>query len=228
MVDEYQDSNGVQDAIFSALTERRKNLFMVGDVKQSIYQFRLADPNIFLEKYAAYTDAQAAAPGEGRKVMLSSNFRSGTGVIEAVNYVFDICMSEKVGGIRYTDDEALREGIPHIPLDEPETELHCIRVQSDTYGEEAAFVAERICQLTDGTHYVRQGDTLRPIALEDVVILLRSPGSVGAAYVNALAQRGIRCASGTGTDLLLTPEVGTLRSILQVISNHPAHGRRHH
>ena len=219
MVDEYQDSNGVQDAIFTALTQQRQNLFMVGDVKQSIYQFRLADPGIFLEKYATFADASDAVPGEGRRVLLSSNFRSGGGVIEGANFVFRTCMTEAVGGIDYGDAEALREGIPHIPLDEPEVELHGIQVQEDTYAEEAAFVADRICQLTDGSHYVRNGDSLRPITLDDVVILLRSPGSVGMYFVQALAQRGIRCVTGAGADLLQAEEVITLRSLLQVISN---------
>ncbi len=219
MVDEYQDSNGVQDAIFSALTQKKQNLFMVGDVKQSIYQFRLADPEIFIEKYNRYADAEQAEMGEGRKVLLSSNFRSGGGVIEGANHVFAACMTEVVGGIDYGEDEALREGVPHIPLYEPEVELHGIRVNEDTYAEEAAFVADRICQLTDGKHYVRQGEELRPITVDDVVILLRSPGSVGMDFVMALEQRGIRCTTGSGTDLLLTPEIQTFRALLQVISN---------
>ena len=219
MVDEYQDSNGVQDAIFDSLTRSRQNLFMVGDVKQSIYQFRLADPGIFLVKYASYAPAEEAEPGQGRKVLLSSNFRSCGAVLDAANHVFYTCMSKAVGGIDYTEAEALREGIPHIPLGEPEIELHGIRVCEDTYAEEAAFVAERICQLTDGTHFVRQGDSLRPITVEDIVILLRSPGSVAFDFMDALQQRGIRCSSGAGTDLLLEPEISTLRCLLQVISN---------
>lgn len=219
MVDEYQDSNGVQDAIFSALTEKRQNLFMVGDVKQSIYQFRLADPGIFLEKYSAYVPAEEAEPGQGRKVLLSSNFRSGGGVIDGVNFVFENCMTEKVGGIAYGEGEALKEGIPHIALPEPEVELHAIQVQKDTYAEEAAFVADHVVSLLDGTHFVRNGEELRPVTADDIVILLRSPGSVGAQFQYALESRGIRVASGSGMDLLLTEEVGTFRSILQVISN---------
>lgn len=219
MVDEYQDSNGVQDAIFSALTAKRQNLFMVGDVKQSIYQFRLADPGIFLEKYGSYVPADKAERGQGRKVLLSSNFRSGGGVIDGVNFVFENCMTENVGGILYGEGEALKEGIPHIALPEPEIELHTIQVQEDTYAEEAAFVAEHIAGLLDGTHFVRNGDQLRSVTADDIVILLRSPGSVGMEYQYALESRGIRCTSGAGMDLLLTEEVGTLRSILQVISN---------
>ena len=219
MVDEYQDSNGVQDAIFSAMSGSRNNLFMVGDVKQSIYQFRLADPGIFLRKYNTYVDASVAQPGQGRKVLLSANFRSGTGVIEAANFVFSNCMSKAVGSIDYGEAEALREGIPHIPIGEPEVEFYAIRVSKDTYAEESAFVADRICQLLDGTHFVRQGDTLRPIHPEDIVILLRSPGSVGIDFMNALVSRGVRCASSAGSNLLIEPEVSTLRCLLQVISN---------
>jgi len=219
MVDEYQDSNGVQDAIFEALTIKRQNLFMVGDVKQSIYQFRLADPGIFLEKYATFVSAEVAEAGQGRKVLLSSNFRSGSGIIDAVNFVFGNCMTEQVGGILYGDDEALREGVPHVELPEAEVELHCIQVQEETYSEESAFVADRIQILLDGHHYVRDGNELRAITADDIVILLRSPGSVGMEYQYALEQRGIRCSSGSGTDLLLTEEVGTMRSLLQIISN---------
>ena len=114
MVDEYQDSNGVQDAIFEALTRKRDNCFMVGDVKQSIYQFRLADPEIFVEKYNSYVPAEAAQPGEGRKVLLSSNFRSSAGVISAVNDVFSVCMSPQVGGLYYGEAEQLRDP-PYLP-----------------------------------------------------------------------------------------------------------------
>ena len=219
MVDEYQDSNGVQDAIFDALTGKRNNCFMVGDVKQSIYQFRLADPGIFLEKYYAYKPADLAATGEGRKVLLSANFRSGGEVIEAVNDVFFDCMSDSVGGLKYGEEEMLREGIPHVALPEPAVELYGIEVDQHTYEEEPAFVAQRIAQMLDGNHMVRSGDALRPIQPEDIVILLRSPGSVGHHFQQTLESRGIRCTSGGGTDLLRTEEIGTLRCILQTIAN---------
>ncbi len=219
MVDEYQDSNEIQDAIFSALTNKRQNCFMVGDVKQSIYQFRLADPGIFIDKYNSYAPADSAADLEGRKVLLSHNFRSSGGVISAVNDVFSLCMSPDVGGLYYGEEEMLREGIPHIPLNEPEVSLIGVDVAGDTYSEEADFVADEICSLLDGTHTVRDGDVLRPIRPEDVVILLRSPGSVGGEFQYALHSRGIRCAMGDTTDLLQTEEISTVRAILQVIYN---------
>ena len=219
MVDEYQDSNAVQDAIYGALTAERHNCFMVGDVKQSIYQFRLADPGIFLEKYAAFKGAEAASPGEDRKVMLSRNFRSGGAVLAAANCVFERCMSPEVGGLYYGADEALYEGIPHEPLGEPEVEFHGIEIRENTYPEEAAYVARRIRQLLDGNSMVRGKDGLRPICPEDIVILLRSPNSVGEYFRQALVREGIRCGGNGGGDLLATREVCVLRSVLQAIHN---------
>ena len=219
MVDEYQDSNGVQDAIFTTLTDQRQNCFMVGDVKQSIYQFRLADPGIFLKKYHDYVPAVQAQAGQGRKIMLNANFRSGGEVVDAVNAVFGDCMTPAVGGLIYGTDEMLYEGVPHIPLPDPAVELYGIDVQEDTYSEEAAFVAQRIAELLDGKHFVRVGEGLRPIREEDIVILLRSPGSVGGYFQRALEERGIRCSSGSGGDLLQTQEIGVLRALLQTIAN---------
>ena len=219
MVDEYQDTNGVQDAIFAALTNQKHNCFMVGDVKQSIYQFRLADPGIFIEKYNSYSLAENALDGQGRKVLLSKNFRSSGGVISAVNDVFSLCMSDTVGGLDYTEDEMLYEGIEHVCINEPEVELYGIEVQNDTYAEEAAFVAERISQLLDGSHMVRKGNQLRPIRGGDIAILLRAPSSNAAEFKFALENRGIRCTTGEGIDILQTEEVSTLVSLLRIIRN---------
>ena len=219
MVDEYQDSNGVQDAIFSALTAKKQNCFMVGDVKQSIYQFRLADPGIFLDKYQKYVPAEEAETGVGRKVLLSHNFRSGPEVIEAVNDVFHTSMSPAVGGLYYGDAEALREGVPHGKLPDPAVELHALEVNESAYHEEAAFVADRIAEMLERGTPVRQGEGFRPVTADDIVILLRSPGSVGGYFQRALENRGIRCTSGGGTDLLRTQEIATFRSLLQTIYN---------
>ena len=219
MVDEYQDSNAVQDAIFSALTGKRNNCFMVGDVKQSIYQFRLADPGIFLDKYNTYVPEDQAVPGKGRKVMLSRNFRSDGAVLSGVNDVFRLCMSPGVGGLHYGDDEALHDESIHTDLGEPNVELWTIPVSDSQYAEEAAFVAERIHQLLDGTHKIRRGEGLDAIRPEDIAILLRSPGSTGHYFQKALAGYGIRCVAGGGDDLLKTEEISAMRAILQTISN---------
>lgn len=219
LVDEYQDTNAVQDGIFSAITGEKKNCFLVGDVKQSIYRFRLADPGIFLEKYAAFLPAEEASPGEDRKVLLSDNFRSGGEIVEAVNHVFAACMRPQVGGLRYGAEEALREGIPHIPLPDPGVELYLLETGEDGYAQEAEFVASRIRRMLDEGVLVREGKTLRPMAPQDVVILLRSPGSVGDIYRSALERAGIRCAIGGGTDLLKTREVEDMCALLRTVSN---------
>lgn len=219
MVDEYQDTNAVQDAIFAVLSKDRNNLFMVGDVKQSIYQFRLADPGIFLQKYTEFVPAEDAENGQDRKISLSSNFRSGDAILQGVNDVFRLCMSEQVGGLSYGEAEALNEGVAHIPLGEPEVELHGIITAENEYEEEAEFVAERICQLLDGNSLIRDKEELRPIKPEDIVILLRSPGTMGSYFQYALEARGIPCTCGGSVDMLKMPEIEVLHSLLKVISN---------
>ena len=220
MVDEYQDSNEVQDSIFSALTEKRQNLFMVGDVKQSIYRFRLADPGIFLERYNHYVPSEKAAPGEGRKIILSNNFRSCNAVVDAVNDVFRACMSVKVGDLDYGDNEQLVAGREYAQVPEAEVEFHCIQSLQNAYACEAEFVASRILQLTDGTHMIRDRDqTLRPIGMGDIVILLRSPRTSGPVFRRILSAKGIETVTQGGVDILEADEVIWLRNLLLTISN---------
>ncbi len=219
MVDEYQDSNAIQEAIFSALAQKKHNLFLVGDVKQSIYQFRLADPEIFLEKYNRFGPAGKVAAGEGRRVLLSSNFRSGGGVLQAANDVFSACMSQKLCGLDYGEEEALVEGITHIPLKEPEIQLLGLQTKDESNLQEAKMVASRIRDILDGSHFVRDGDALRPAREEDVVILLRSPNTQAAFYKQELEALGIACEDDLEENLFDADEICVLRSILTVISN---------
>ena len=219
MVDEYQDSNGVQDSIFSVLTAHRNNGFYVGDVKQSIYQFRLADPSIFLNKYQHFVPAEDAQPGQGRKILLSDNFRSGPEVIDAVNDVFTTCMRPKVGGLVYGEGEMLREGIPHEVFPDPAVELYAIDVEKDKYPEEAAFVADKIRKMLDSGTLIRDKDKMRPVRPEDIAILMRSPNSTGIHFQKALETRGIRYVSGSSMELLKTREISVMRSLLQTILN---------
>lgn len=225
LVDEYQDSNEIQDRIFAAISRGGKNRFMVGDVKQSIYRFRLADPTIFLEKYRTYADYRQAGPEDPCKILLSENFRSRPEVLEAVNHVFRTVMSEQVGDLTYTDDEALKPGLAFEPALEPMVELHCIETGSegdDGAGKtetEAAFVARRIAQLLAGGACVTEGGTQRPIQPGDIVVLLRSVGSAAPDYLQALHALGIPCVSDRGESLLDTEEAEVFQSILQAIDN---------
>ena len=227
MVDEYQDTNQVQDAIFRAVSSDGANRFMVGDVKQSIYRFRLADPGIFLEKYGRYPDAETVGPEARQRILLSHNFRSGEAVLEAVNAVFSRCMSERVGGLAYGAEEALRPGRPLEPLPQTQVELHCLSTQKQDGDDEApeknraeaAFAAERICALLAERTPVRGKEGLRPAEPGDVVILLRSPKNVASLYLDALQQRGIPAVSDTGESVLDASEVQSLLCLLKVLDN---------
>lgn len=218
MVDEYQDSHAVQEAIFDALTREKNNCFMVGDVKQSIYGFRLADPSLFLKKYSDYVPAQQALPGQGRKVLLTKNFRSSAGIISGVNDVFTQCMSSEVGGLVYGEDERLNGNDETLPVS-PQVEFYGITVEKETYPEEAAFVAKKIHELLHSGQQIRGENGLRPLMPQDIAILLRSPGSVGGEFVFALQKYGIGCCFGGEQNLLQAEEIQFLRSLLQVIDN---------
>ena len=156
MVDEYQDTNEVQNCIFRAVSRQGENIFAVGDVKQSIYRFRLAEPGIFLEKYRTYLDAEDAAPGQPRRRVLSRNFRSRREVLDAANFVFAAIMSREMGELDYTEEQYLHFGAAYYPdAPERETEFHYLSVEDtpeqrfDRAEAEARFTARRIRQLLD-------------------------------------------------------------------------------
>jgi len=219
MVDEYQDTNEVQDIIFRAITQQKNNCFMVGDVKQSIYQFRLADPTLFLQKYHEYAPAENAIDPQGRKITLNRNFRSAKNILDAANDVFSYCMTPKIGGLYYGEDERLNEGMPHIALGEPAVEFYGIQMADRGYDEEAEFVAQRVKQLCDGTHYVRDDQGLRPIVPDDIAILLRTGNVLGTVFQKALNDHGIQVNSSTDINLLTTEEINFLYAFLQVVNN---------
>ena len=224
MVDEYQDVSQVQDTIFQAVSREGKNLFMVGDVKQSIYRFRLADPTIFTEKYLNYADE--ALPGQPRRIMLRENFRSRREILEGANSVFSLCMSRRFGDIDY--DEAARllcgaafEG----EVSKPELLLMSIpktgegEERPDKTGLEAALVAIKIKELVDSGTMVEDRNGKRPMEYSDVAILLRSANAVGGVYRRELVKVGVPVASGQSGGFFASLEVSTMLSMLAVIDN---------
>ena len=222
MVDEYQDSNEVQDTIFEAVSRQGQNRFMVGDVKQSIYGFRLADPALFLRKYLAYPNRDQAQPGQPRKILLQDNFRSRPEILAACNDVFRLVMRPAVGGMDYTDAEALRPGRAFPPLDDLPVELHCLTHSGQTRDKsalEAEYVAARIRQMLDEQTMVTDGESLRPVRPGDIVILMRSLSSTAGEYLQALGRYGIPAVCDRGGSLMDTSEVQILLAILQVIDN---------
>ena len=226
MVDEYQDANDVQNCIFTAVSRQEQNLFTVGDVKQSIYRFRLADPTIFLRKYNAYVSADDAEEGQPRKVLLSQNFRSRPSVLDGCNAVFRSIMSRRMGEIDYGPAEQLNFGATYYPpRGDTAAEFHLIDV-ADTEDEhfdrgmvEARFVAGRIRRMLDEGYRVNGGDGLRPCTPEDFVILMRSPRSRLKAFTAALAEKNIPCAADESSDFFAAVEIAVVWSLLQVIDN---------
>ena len=218
MVDEYQDTNEVQNCIFRAVSRQGENIFAVGDVKQSIYRFRLAEPGIFLEKYRTYLDAEDAAPGQPRRRALSRNFRSRQEVLDAANFVFAAIMSREMGELDYTEEQYLHFGAAYYPdASERETEFHYLSVEDtpeqrfDRAEAEARFTARRIRQLLDGE--------LRPVEPEDIVILMRSPSARLAVFTAALEREGIPCDGGESEDFFSAMEIAVVLSLLEIVDN---------
>ena len=225
MVDEYQDVSRVQDAIFRAISQEGKNLFLVGDVKQSIYRFRLADPEIFTEKYLRYADHETAAPGQPRRILLRENFRSRREILEGANALFSLCMSRRLGDMDYDEAASLKYGASY-PGTVPVPELTLVEVAGgededspDKTAREAAWVAGKIRELMDSGCTVTGAGGPRPLQYGDIAILLRSGNAVGPTYRRVLAEQGIPVAAVQGGDYFASVEVSTLVSMLAVLDN---------
>lgn len=216
LVDEFQDVNRTQDMIFRAVSAEGGGLFMVGDVKQSIYRFRLADPGIFLKYYKNFPDAAEEREGSPRKISLSANFRSGEGILEAVNFVFSRIMSESFGEMDYTEREYLNAGRELPPGTEPEVELDIVDLYKCPRENEVnkseivpKFVAKRISQLIVSGEYT----------CDDIVILLRSTRDKARLYERALSGAGIPAVSDREADFFAEPEVAVIIALLNIIDN---------
>lgn len=226
MVDEYQDVSRVQDAIFHAISKQGKNLFLVGDVKQSIYRFRLADPEIFTEKYLRFAGDGEAAPGEPRRILLRENFRSRREVLEAANGVFACCMSRELGDIDYDAGAMLIPGAAY-PGSVPVPELLLLELNGSAGDEdapdktalEAAMVAEKIQELIRSGAVVTDHGLTRKMEYGDIAVLLRSVNNVGGVYRRTFAQYGVPVSAGQGGGFFSSVEISAVLSMLAVIDN---------
>ena len=229
LVDEYQDTNEVQNHIFRAVSGQGQRLFAVGDVKQSIYRFRLADPTIFLKKYRAFRPFQEAKDGEGRKILLSQNFRSRREILDAANFIFGAVLSPEMGDMAYGEEEALHFGASYYPpRTDCDTEFHLISVASRSeevprpvkkLDAETRFVAGKIRELLSTGYPVTEGEGLRPCRPDDFAILMRAPGSRAAAYAAALAEQGIPCGFESGGDFFGSLEISVILALLDLVDN---------
>ena len=222
MVDEYQDTNAAQDALFLALSRRGENLFMVGDVKQSIYGFRQAMPEIFTGRRDAYVPYDPAAPVYPATVTLKNNFRSRREVTDTVNFLFRQLMGRRLGGVEYDEQEELvcSAAYDHVP--HPAEWLLVDRADAEEQGltpeqAEAQVIAGRIRELME-TMTVTEGDGRRPLQYRDVCILLRGHAHIHT-YIKELNRQGIPAAAEKGGGFLTTPEIRGAMSLLRVIDN---------
>ena len=242
MIDEYQDSNLIQEAILTSVSTCRSgryNIFMVGDVKQSIYRFRLSKPELFLEKFYTYNIEES----QTQRIDLHKNFRSRKEVLESVNAIFGRIMTEKLGGIVYDDQAALYPGAEYPENENLNTEIYLIDSDLDRVKEryqleenennaeelskiasekelEARAIAMRIRELLR-TQKVTDKATgeLRNAKYSDIVILTRSVKGFADVFTEVLNREGIPTYAGTSEGYFQTQEIGVLLDYLRTLDN---------
>lgn len=224
LIDEYQDSNLVQEYLLKAVSgeeEGRFNRFMVGDVKQSIYKFRLARPELFLEKYNTYCPEE----GDCRRIDLAKNFRSRTQVVDAVNSVFSGIMSKDIGGIEYDERAALYPGAVYPENEGCESELLLVEKPDSNAEEnakrlEARAIARKIKELMGSFQVTEKGSgSLRPVRYSDLVILLRTNSGWDEEFKQVLEDEGIPVYITSKTGYFGATEVQELLQLLRVLDN---------
>ncbi len=223
LIDEYQDTNRAQDMLFTAIA--RDNLFRVGDLKQSIYRFRQAMPEIFLALKEAYAPLCPDHPVFPARVTLAANFRSRRCVTEAVNFVFSRIMRREAGDVDYDAEEALIPAAAY-PAAEECCEWHLLDLADlDTETDsgdafQADYVAKRIRRMINEGFLVSEKGGLRPARYDDFCVLLRSiNGGRGALYADALKKQGLPCFTEVSSDFFSASEVSLLLNLLRVIDN---------
>lgn len=238
-IDEYQDSNLVQEYILTSVS-RGNNIFMVGDVKQSIYKFRQARPKLFLDKYDSYK--LEPVDGEDRKIQLFKNFRSRSNILDFTNLVFEDIMSRELGNIEYNQDEYLNLGanFEEIQNQDYKTELEILDLseenddiwKTDEEGTEeeqekvedvvleARFVARKIKELIDDKYQIIDKKTgRRDIQYKDIAILLRTSSGVANVYEKEISELEIPVYSDSSSQYLQSVEIETIMSLLRIINN---------
>ena len=232
-VDEYQDCNSVQEALFTAVSRRQDgtpNVFMVGDLKQSIYKFRDANPRLFQEKSGSFPPYAPGVAQKQAKIVLNRNFRSRAAVLDGVNFLCAQLFSEGAGELAYGAEERLVPGADY-PAADSAVEVDVIDASDDAAEApggkatnlqiEAAFVAQKIRAMVDGGEQVadKASGKMRPLRYRDVVILLRSTRGNAETFAQALDQQDIPCYSDVGGGYFDSYEIRTLVAFLRVVSN---------
>ncbi len=227
LIDEYQDSNYIQEYMLKALTGGRDvgNMFMVGDVKQSIYRFRSAEPKLFLKKYNSFSENGK----EDQKILLGNNFRSRSEVIDSANFIFKQLMKKEIGGIEYADGEELVQGaenyISDVNKGENDNKTEFITVASNDKEfkvAEAELIAKRILKLMDekdGLKITDESENKRPLQYKDIVILTRTPSTVIDDYINVLESYGIPVFGEKKKGFYSATEVNAILDVMRIVDN---------
>ncbi len=226
LVDEYQDTNGVQAHLFNLLSNG-KNLFTVGDVKQSIYGFRNSNPRYFLEKYNLFDYDNSE---KGIKINLSKNFRSTNSVISGINCFFEQLMISDVGGVSYNDEHALVYGNEEIKDIDCPIERYVINISkkdNENYDEdkhtlEAIFIANKIHELVEVIKpeiYDKKEKKFRPVTYKDIVVLMRKTKNIASLYAHVFEERNIPVYTAESGGYFNCIEIATMISFLDVIEN---------
>lgn len=232
LIDEYQDSNLVQEKLLTAVSrmeEEQNNIFMVGDVKQSIYRFRLARPDLFMEKYHSYSQES----GDKVRIDLHKNFRSREEVLAGINFIFYQIMGESLGGVEYDEDAALYAGAVFEENSEPvsrETELLLVESDESEWKQmeteeniqelEARLVADKIQEIVGKFQVVdKENGGYRKAEYSDIVILLRTMNGWAENFKKILESRGIPASVTTKTGYFSAQEVVTVLNYLRILDN---------
>ncbi len=224
LVDEFQDVNDLQDTLFNVLSNGEKKLFVVGDVKQSIYGFRGSNPDNFLKKKNRYVPIDKADDSDSKKIILSDNFRSRQGVCDAVNFFFSHLLAGQCGGIIYNEEEQLNAGGKFPDSNVVATELLVVDKYDDDDGDESLLeteaqkIAEYIISVMNEGPVITDGDNLRNARYSDFAILLDKVKDKAAVIAATLSDYGIPISLG-GDSFLQSTEISTVMSLLQVIDN---------
>lgn len=230
-IDEYQDSNGLQETLIEQI-KRSNNLFMVGDVKQSIYRFRLADPSLFIKKYMMYQKNEEKSEALNVRVDLMKNFRSRKEILDGTNYLFKKIMSEKIGEIEYTEESFLNSGTEFNISDENYIELDIIDKNTEddedldddiktmkTAEIEAKFAVQKIKELIKQQTYIPQSKEFRKIEYKDIVILMRSVSNWSEIFEEIFEEEGIPFYFDGGAGYFETIEIKIIINLLKIIDN---------
>lgn len=220
LVDEYQDTNEAQDLLFAYLSNGH-NLFTVGDVKQSIYRFRLAMPNIFNSRRKLYTDYNPNDNEKSSKIILDKNFRSSKGICEYVNFIFSKVMSERVGELDYNAQNRLNFGANYKKNDIPSAQIHILdgAKGEETDTREAMQIAKLIRKKIDSKEQIKDGDEYRDIRYSDFAILFRSMKNHVDSYVEVFTDMSIPVQCDNSSNLFENNEIKLILSLLRTIDN---------